>query len=367
MGKDFYATLGVSKSATAAEIKKAYRKLALKWHPDKNPDNKEAAEEKFKEISEAFATLSDPEKKKLYDMGGEEAVNGGVPESSGFGSGPGSGSGMPSGFSGFHRASSGGHGGPTAFHFSQGNAQDIFAQFFGTQDPFSASRASSDEESDFGGNHFGGFSGAMGGMGGVRSGMMGGSKIRRRAEKAPSVNHILNVSLEDLYTGTTKKMRITRKIRCASTGEVTTVSVDKEIAVQPGWKDGTKITFESEGDDLQPGVIVPADIVFTLQTKPHDKFERDGDDLVYKCQVPLADALSGVSTSIKSLDGRHIPVHCKYVTPQTVVTVPNEGMLNKKKRQRGDLRIKFDVTFPARLQSMPQERNKVCTILRSAA
>ena len=67
-----------------------------------------------------------------------------------------------------------------------------------------------------------------------------------------------------------------------NTREVMTVTADKEINVQPGWKDGTKITFEGEGDDVHPGSVIPADIIFTLQTKPHDRFEREGDDLIHK-------------------------------------------------------------------------------------
>jgi DnaJ-class molecular chaperone len=103
----------------------------------------------------------------------------------------------------------------------------------------------------------------------------------RAATKPPPVNHDLNVSLEDLFTGTTKKMRITAKKYDAASGRVTPVSTDKEIAVKAGWKDGTKITFEREGDASGPGVV-PADVVFTVKTKPHDRFRREGDDLFYE-------------------------------------------------------------------------------------
>ena len=174
----------------------------MQWHPDKNPDNKEAAEEKFKEIGEAFATLSDPEKKKMYDLGGYDAVNN---ASSGGGGGGGG-----QGFSGFR---------------SGGGMQDasfIFKQFFGTQDPFSATD-DEDGNGGMGGNPFmnmgggggipPGLMGMMGGLGGMNgmninmSNMNGGGGgcpgRARAAEKAPPVNHFLNVTLEDLYTGGT--------------------------------------------------------------------------------------------------------------------------------------------------------------------
>jgi len=361
MGKDFYAALGLGKTSTQAEIKKAYRKLAMKWHPDKNPNNKEASEEKFKEIGEAFAVLSDPEKKKIYDMGGEDALNGG--------GGEGSSGGVPAGYNGFSgMPSGGGGGGPSAFHFSQGNANDIFAQFFGGADPFTAggSRGSSDEESDGGFGGMGGMRG-FGGMGGMPHGMMGGQTGRPRMEKAAPVCHVLNVTLEELYRGTTKKMRITRKIRDAASNKIVSVAVDKEIAVQPGWKDGTKITFEREGDDMQPGSIIPADIVFTLNTKPNENYQRDNDDLIYTHNITLADALSGVSASINALDGRRLPIKAKYITPQTVITVPSEGMPNKKKGRKGDLLVKFNIVFPTKLDSKPAEKNQICSLLRDVA
>lgn len=99
--------------------------------------------------------------------------------------------------------------------------------------------------------------------------------------KPPPVHHDLNVSLEDLYSGATKRMRITAKKFDAASGRVVPVSSDKEIKIKAGWKDGTKITFEREGDETGPG-SVPADVVFTIKAKPHDRFTREGDDLVYE-------------------------------------------------------------------------------------
>jgi DnaJ homolog subfamily B member 4 len=108
--------------------------------------------------------------------------------------------------------------------------------------------------------------------------------------------------------------------------------------------DGTKITFEREGDEERG--IIPADIIFTLQTRPHDRFQRDGDDLIYKCPVSLVDALTGVRATVKSLDNRDIQITCPSVTPQTVKVITGEGMPNLKKRTRGDLRVVFEIQFP---------------------
>eukprot|EP01039_Chlorochromonas_danica_P002950 gene2948-3218_t len=377
MGKDYYSILGVDRNASQEDIKKAYRKLALKWHPDRcPPDKKEEAQKKFQDIGEAFEVLSDPEKKRIYDQVGEEGLNGGMPDS-----GDAGGSGGPQ----FHF---GGMPGGHTFHFTRSNADDIFRHFFGTADPFQA-----EGEDGMGGGFpgfamggmpfgglggmggmpggfggMGGMPGGMGGMGGMPGGMgggsrrgMGGSSARHAERKADPVHHPLNVSLEDLYNGIVKKVRITKKIMDAS-GRSMPVTVDKEINVKPGWKDGTKITFEREGDEL-PGVI-PADIVFTLQTKPHDRFERDGDDLIYTCPVTLHDALTGVRTTVQSLDGRQLPVEARYVTPETVKLLPGEGMPNSKKRTKGDLKVKFKILFPELNES---ERNQIASVLRSAA
>ncbi len=360
MGKDYYKILGVEKNAPQEEIKKAYRKLALKWHPDRcPPDKKDEAQKKFQDIGEAFEILSDPEKKRIYDQVGEEGLKGGFP-----GGGDGEGAGGPGGAQ-FHF--SGMPGGGRAFHFS--NPEDIFKTFFGTGNPFEAEGGGA----DFGGGGFNPFMGMggmggmggmpgmrMGGMGGMPGGMggmpgMGGSSGRHSAaptKKADPVQHDLKVSLEDLYTGTTKRVRITKKIADAS-GTLVPVTVEKEIQVKPGWKNGTKITFEREGDEL-PGII-PADIIFVIQAKPHERFERDGDNLIYHCPVTLYEALCGVRTTVQHLDGRVLNIDVKHVTPDTVKIIPAEGMPNSKTKTKGDLRVKFRIIFPDLSESERQQ------------
>ena len=102
--------------------------------------------------------------------------------------------------------------------------------------------------------------------------------------KAPPVQHDLSVSLEDLFQGCTKKMRITAKKLDPATNRISPVSTDKEITIKAGWKDGTKITFEREGDQ-NPG-MVPADVVFVIKAKPHERFKREGDDLIHEVRFP---------------------------------------------------------------------------------
>ena len=179
--------------------------------------------------------------------------------------------------------------------------------------------------------------GGMPGMGAHASNS--GGRRSQSQQKPPPVNHALALTLEEIFNGTTKKMRITRRQLNGSTA-----SVDKEIVVKPGWKDGTKITFENEGDE-SPNVI-PADIVFTVQTKPHARFVRDGDDLVHKCQISLAEALSGVRKNVVAINGRTIPIVAENVDGFTELIIPGEGMPNSKTKVRGKLKVSFSIKIP---------------------
>ncbi|CAO2149490.1 unnamed protein product [Urochloa humidicola] len=168
------------------------------------------------------------------------------------------------------------------------------------------------------------------------------------AVKAPAIETKLPCSLEELYKGTTKKMRISREIIDAS-GRTTLVEEILTIDVKPGWKKGTKITFMEKGNEA-PNVI-PADLVFIIDEKPHPAFTRDGNDLVMTHKILLAEALTGYTVHPTTLDGRSLMVPIRSVIhPRYEEVLHGEGMpIPKDLLRKGSLRIKFDIEFPTML------------------
>ncbi|XP_065851963.1 uncharacterized protein [Euphorbia lathyris] len=324
MGVDYYKVLQVDRSAKDDDLKKAYRKLAMKWHPDKNPKNKKDAEAKFKQISEAYDVLSDPQKRAIYDQYGEEGLKGQVP---------------PPGAGGF-----GNDGGSTTFRFNPRSADDIFSEIFGFSSPFGgmndmgSTRASTSgfPRGVFGDDIFSSFRHAAGES----------SNISR---KGAAIERTLPCSLEDLYKGTTKKMKISRDVTDHTTGRPTTVEEILTIEIKPGWKKGTKITFPEKGNE-QRGII-PSDLVFIIDEKPHSVFKRDGNDLTATQKISLVEALTGYTAQLTTLDGRNltIPVN-NIISPTYEEVVKGEGMpIPKEPSKRGNLRIKFNIKFPSKL------------------
>lgn len=178
----------------------------------------------------------------------------------------------------------------------------------------------------------------------------GGESMRYQTapRKEPPIDKKLPCTLEDLYKGTTKKMKISREI-CDASGKTMTVEEILTINIKPGWKKGTKITFPEKGNE-KPGVI-PADLVFIIDEKPHKVFTRDGNDLVVTQKISLAEALSGFTVRLTTLDGRTLTIPINNVIyPNYEEVVPGEGMpLPKDPSKKGNLRIKFDIKFPTRL------------------
>ncbi|XP_050212973.1 uncharacterized protein LOC126664566 [Mercurialis annua] len=324
MGIDYYKILQVDRNAKDDELKKAYRKLAMKWHPDKNPTNKKDAESKFKQISEAYDVLSDPQKRAVYDQYGEEGLKGQMPPQGGGG--------------GF------GHdGGSTTFRFNPRNADDIFSEIFGFSSPFGgmgdmgssrASTSSGFHRSMFGDDIFSSFRSAG-----------GESSIPR---KAAPIERTLPCSLEDLYKGVTKKMKISRDV-IDSSGRPTTVEEILAIDIKQGWKKGTKITFPEKGNE-QRGVI-PSDLIFIIDEKPHSIFKRDGNDLINTQKISLVEALTGCTVQLTTIDGRNLTINItSIISPTYEEVIKGEGMpFPKEPSKRGNLKIKFIIKFPNKL------------------
>ena len=180
--------------------------------------------------------------------------------------------------------------------------------------------------------------------------------------KGQTVQHKVYLSLEELFCGTTKSMKVSRK-RLNPDGRTTQQqSTVLKIEVKRGWKAGTKITFPKEGDQL-PGVI-PGDIQFIVGEKPHSVFQRDGNHLIMKREIPLKEALLGqLIVTVQTLDGRNlqIPIN-KIVSPGHVHRVKAEGMPISKTngRERGDLLIQFQVRFPSSLTPRQQNMIRQC-------
>ncbi|KAK6199538.1 uncharacterized protein RJT21DRAFT_121920 [Scheffersomyces amazonensis] len=330
--KKLYDLLGVSPSADENEIKKGYRKAALKYHPDKPTGDTE----KFKEISEAFDILSDSNKRQVYDDYGLDAARGNAPAGNPFENA----GGHPFGGAG------GGHGGFRSGGFTNADAFNIFSQMggfgMGGDDGFGfGSHGGFGGGSQFhstGGSPFGGFGGGMpGGFGG------GGQAPRRR--EPDTVTMQLPVSLEDLFNGSLKKMKLNRK---GVTGSKESKVL--EIQLRPGWKAGTKINFANEGD-YQEEAGARQTIQFVLEEKPHATFKRDGNNLKMDLHLSFKESLCGFSREVTTIDGRRIPLNrSQPVQPNTSTTYPGLGMpISKSPGQRGDLEIVFKVDYPISL------------------
>ncbi|KAF2316046.1 hypothetical protein GH714_040841 [Hevea brasiliensis] len=170
------------------------------------------------------------------------------------------------------------------------------------------------------------------------------------AKKAAPIENALPCSLEDLYKGAKKKMRISRIVYDAS-GKFQTLEEILTIDIKPGWKKGTKITFPEKGNQ-EPGII-PADLIFVVDEKLHPIYKRDGNDLVVNEEITLLEALTGKTLEFTTLDGRNLMIPLTdIVKPGAEVLVPNEGMpISREPGKKGNLRIKIDVRYPSRLTS----------------
>ncbi len=350
--RDYYEVLGVSRSANDQEIKSAYRRLALQYHPDRNPDNPDS-EEKFKECSEAYAVLADREKRAMYDRFGHAGVGA-------------AGAGAPGGF-GFD---------PTIFQ----DFTDILGDFFGFGDLF----------------------GAAG----------GGGRRRTRAQRGPDLRHDLTLEFEDAAFGCMENIKIrrhetceacqgsgaapgsspTRCRTCNGRGQVITsrqgfltFSVARtcptcggagstiatpcpkcrgeqrvlqertiQVTVPAGVEDGTRIRYAGQGE---AGVYSgpPGDLYIILHVKEHKFFERDGKDLYCGIPISFGQAALGTELTIPTLEGEHTLKVPEGTQTGTVFRIRGKGVPAVNGHGKGDLYVEVKVKTPTRLTKAQRE------------
>jgi DnaJ-class molecular chaperone len=311
--KDYYATLGVAKTASEKEIKQAFRKLARKLHPDVNPGDK-AAETKFKEINEAYEVLGDPAKRKKYD---ELGANWRMYEQAGAG-GPG-----------------GPFGGGAQWNVNVGGApggryrtmsQEEMEEMFGDSNPFS----------DFFTTFFGG---------GFEPGRTTRGSGRTRQRAGRDVEHEIELTLEDAYNGTTRRLSMKHD------GQSRTV----DVRIPPGVGDGSRVRVSGEGEHGVGGAAA-GDLYLRVRLSPHPVFERKGRDLYVKVALPVTTAVLGGEADVQTLAGKPARLRIPPLTQNGQVFrlkgfgMPAVGKANEK----GDLYGRVDVQLPAQLS--PEER-----------
>jgi molecular chaperone DnaJ len=334
MKKDFYEILGISKNASPEEIKKAYRKKAIEYHPDKNPGNKEA-EENFKLAAEAYEVLSDPDKKARYDQYGHAAFDG----AGGFGGG-----GM--------------------------NMEDIFSQF-----------------GDIFGSAFGGGFSGFGGFGGGQR-RMKGSNLRIKVK----------LTLEEVANGVEKKVKVKRKIQaqgvsyttcgtCNGSGQVMRVTntilgrmqtastcptcggagqvigskpshadaqgmilEDETVSIKipAGVAEGMQLKVSGKGNDA-PGNGVPGDLIVVIEELEHDTLKREGENLHYDLYISVAEAALGISKDIDTVTGKVRIKLEEGIQSGKILRLKGKGIPSLNGYGNGDLLVHVNVWTPKKL------------------
>ena len=311
--KDYYKVLGVEKTATTEQIKKAYRKLARQYHPDVNP-NDATAEQKFKEVNEANEVLSDADKRQKYDQLGADYAR---YQQAGGGRGPGAGGG-PGGFDWSQYAQGGGQGGFGGFGGGQfGGEGEDFSDFFSSM--------------------FGG----MGGAGGGRTSRPGAGQDYQ-AE--------LELSLQEAYEGGPRTLTVNGK--------------NLRITIQPGVADGQTIRLRDQGGPGRNGGP-NGSLLLTFRISPDARYVRNGDDLTQDVPVPLYRALLGGEQTVETLGG---PVKIK-LKPETAngsrLRLRGKGFpVYRKEGQHGDLYLRLNVQLPTNLTEEERELIKRLAQLR---
>ncbi|KAK6144619.1 hypothetical protein DH2020_021439 [Rehmannia glutinosa] len=316
----YYEILGVSKNASQDDLKKAYRKSAIKNHPDKGGDP-----EKFKEIAQAYEVLSDPEKREIYDQYGEDALK------EGMGGGGGAGGGSSRG----RRQRRG----EDVIHPLKVSLEDLYN---GTSKKLSLSRNVLCPKCKGKGSKSGASMKCSGCQG-------SGMKVSIRHLGPSMIQQMQHPCNECKGTGET----ISDKDRCPQCKGEKVVQEKKvlEVVVEKGMQHGQKITFPGEADEAPD--TVTGDIVFVLQQKEHPKFKRKGDDLFVEHTLTLTEALCGFQFILTHLDNRQLLIKSEpgeVIKPDQFKAINDEGMpMYQRSFMKGKLYIQFTVDFPESL------------------
>lgn len=346
MKKDYYEVLGVSRSANENEIKKAYRKLAKKYHPDTNPGNK-AAEEKFKEVNEAYEVLKDPKKKAMYDQYGFAAFDGSM--------GAGASGGTGQGFGGF---SGDGGNGYQSFHFdgSGVDMDDILKNLFGggfgggkrkgKNGAYSYSYSS-------GPNGFSGFSGGngfsdFGGYDGYT-----GSGYTYGAEKGSNIHTEVNISFDEAVNG------CERVIRLSSGNSVKNLRVE----IPAGIDDGQSVRLAGKGN---AGAGGSGDLMIKVHVGEKPGFIRKGMDVTSSVRVPLDTAVLGGEVRVETLYGDIVCRIPAGTQSGKKIRLRGKGIVSmKNKDQRGDQYVEILVQYPTLNELSASENRAFRNFIRS--
>ncbi|HMF95448.1 MAG TPA: DnaJ C-terminal domain-containing protein [Vicinamibacterales bacterium] len=317
--KDYYSTLGVSKTASDKEIKQAFRKLARKHHPDVNPGDK-SAEGKFKEINEAYEVLGDPTKRKKYD---ELGANWRAYEQAG--ARPGGPGFDPSQFGGGWNAQFGGRG-PGGESGYRTMTPEEMNEMFGDDNPFS----------DFFQTFFGGAA-----TGERTRGSRGGRGSRAsQARHGRDIEQEIELPLEDVYHGTTRRFAIQHD------GQTRTV----HVRIPAGVGEGSRVRVAGEGEQGAGGAQ-SGDLYLRIRTTPHAQFERKGRDLYTRVPLPLTTAVLGGEADVRTLGGKTLRLKIPQATQHAqVFRLRGHGMPSAgKSDEPGDLYATVEVQLPREL------------------
>jgi curved DNA-binding protein len=322
--KDYYATLGLAKSASDKEIKQAFRKLARKYHPDVNPGDK-ASEARFKEINEAYEVLGDAEKRRKYD---ELGANWRLYEQA-------QAQGGPNPFAGQWSANTGGGSGG----FRTMSPEEM-EELFGDTNPFS----------DFFTTFFGG--GGFGGSSSGRSTRTG----RARQRQGRDLEHEIELTLEDAYHGTTRRLSLKHD------GHARTV----DVRIPAGVADGSRVRVSGEGEHGTGGAAA-GDLYLRIRLGAHPLFERKGRDLKVKVPVPVATAVLGGEAEVQTIGGKPARLRVPPLTQNgQVFRLKGYGMpAVGKPDDKGDLYARVEVQLPTQLST--EEREHYEALARLAA